>query len=111
MKRFAVRQWVILCVWVSLTGTALFAQQASAPPTEEHSAAQQDQKDQKDGTGVIPPGVKLLPQMPGPGAPTPYQFPSPCNIRIPITSLHSPLIMWCTAVRPMAGRSKEHRTR
>jgi hypothetical protein len=64
MKRFAVRQWLILLALVSLTGAAVFAQQAAAPPAEKHPAAQQDQKDQKDGTGVVPPGTKLDPQMP-----------------------------------------------
>jgi predicted Zn-dependent peptidase len=73
MKRFAVRQWLILFVLVSLTGAAVFGQQASTPPAEKHPAAQQDQQ---DGTGVVPPGVKLVPQMPGPDAPTPYHFPS-----------------------------------
>ena len=76
MKRFAVRQWLILFVMVGLTGAAVFAQQTSAPPAEKHPATQQDQKDQKDGTGVVPPGVKLVPQMPGSGTPTPYHFPS-----------------------------------
>jgi zinc protease len=76
MKRFAARQWLILFVLVSLTSAVVFGQQTSAPPAEKHPAAQQDQKDQKGGTGVVPPGVKLDPQMPGPGAPTAYHFPS-----------------------------------
>ena len=83
MKRFAVRQWLILFALVSLTGAAVFGQQTSAPPAEKHPATQQDQKDQKDGTGVIPPGVKLDPQMPGPGAPTPYHFPSAATKTLP----------------------------
>jgi zinc protease len=80
MKRFAVRQWLILFVLVSLTGAAVFGQQASTPPAEKHPAAQQDQQ---DGTGVVPPGVKLVPQMPGPGAPTPYHFPSAATKTLP----------------------------
>jgi len=83
MKRFAVRQWLILFVMVGLTGAAVFAQQTSAPPAEKHPATQQDQKDQKDGTGVVPPGVKLVPQMPGSGAPTPYHFPSAATKTLP----------------------------
>ena len=59
MKRFAVRQWLILFALVSLASAAVFGQQTSAPPAEKHPATQQDQKDQKDGTGVVPPGVKL----------------------------------------------------
>jgi zinc protease len=83
MKRFAVRQWLILFALVSLTSAAVSAQQTSAPPAEKHPATQQDQKDQKDGTGVVPPGVKLDPQMPGPGAPTPYHFPSAATKTLP----------------------------
>ena len=83
MKRFAVRQWLILFVLVSLTSAAVSGQQTSAPPAEKHPATQQDQKDQKDGTGVVPPGVKLDPQMPGPGAPTPYHFPSAATKTLP----------------------------
>ncbi|MGB0002570.1 MAG: pitrilysin family protein [Candidatus Acidiferrales bacterium] len=83
MKRFAVRQWLILFGLVSLTSTAVFGQQTSAPPAEKHPATQQDQKDQKDGTGVVPPGVKLDPHMPGPGAPTPYRFPSAATKTLP----------------------------
>jgi len=80
MKRFAVRQWLLLFALVSLTGAAVFGQQTSAPPAEKHTATQQDQK---DGTGVVPPGVKLVPQIPGPGAPTPYHFPSAATKTLP----------------------------
>jgi zinc protease len=83
MKMFAGRQWFIFCALVGLTGAAVFGQQASAPPTEKHPSQQQDQKEQKDGTGVVPPGVKLVPQMPGPGAPTPYHFPSAATKPLP----------------------------
>ncbi len=83
MKRFAVRQWLILFALLSLTGAAVFGQQSAAPPAEKHPASQQDQKDQKDGTGVVPPGVKLDPHMPGPGAPTPYHFPAAVTKTLP----------------------------
>ena len=73
MKRFAMRQWLVFCTLVALTGAAVAAQQAATPPAEKQPAAQQDQK---DGTGVVPPGVKLVPQMPGAGAPKPFHFPS-----------------------------------
>ncbi len=73
MKRFAMRQWLIFCTLVGLSGAAVSAQQAATPPAEKQPAAQQDQK---DGTGVVPPGVKLVPHMPGAGAPKPFHFPS-----------------------------------
>jgi len=37
------------------------------------SAAAQEQK---SGTGAVPPGVKLVPQMPAAGAPRPFNFPN-----------------------------------
>jgi zinc protease len=80
MKRFAVRQLLILFVLVSLPGAAMFGQQTSAPPAEKHPATQQDQK---DGSGVVPSGVKLVPQMPGPGTPTSYHFPSAATKTLP----------------------------
>jgi zinc protease len=73
MKRFAMRQWLIFCTLVALTGAAVSAQQTATPPAEKQPAAQQDQK---NGTGVVPPGVKLVPQMPGAGAPKLFHFPS-----------------------------------
>ena len=59
-----------------LVGAGPRATQALLLASRAHAAMQQDQKDQKDGTGVVPPSVKLDPQMPGPGAPTPSGKPS-----------------------------------
>jgi len=95
MKRFAIRQWLTVFAFLGLAGSAVFAQQTTTPPAESQPAAQQNQKDQKDGTGVVPPGVKLVPQMPGPGAPTPFPFPSaapkvlPNGLRVFVIADHS----------------------
>ncbi|MBZ5694110.1 MAG: insulinase family protein [Acidobacteriia bacterium] len=40
-------------------------------------------QDQKNGTGVVPPGVKLLPQMPTAGAPKAFHFPSAATRTLP----------------------------
>jgi zinc protease len=67
MKR-AINPWFLYFAAFVLAGTAALAQQASPPP-----AASQDQK---NGTGIVPPGVKLVPTMPAPGAPRPFNFPN-----------------------------------
>jgi zinc protease len=83
MKRFAIRHWLIFCALIGLAGATVSAQQTATPSAEKQPAAQQDQKDQKGGTGIVPPGVKLVPQMPGPGAPTPFHFPSAATKTLP----------------------------
>jgi zinc protease len=80
MKRFAIRHWLIFCALIGLAGAAVSAQQTVTAPAEKQPASQQDQK---DGTGIVPPGVKLVPQMPGPGAPTPFHFPSAATKTLP----------------------------
>jgi zinc protease len=47
---------------------------ASAQQPESPSASSQS-SGQKKGTGVVPSGVKLVPEMPAPGAPKPFNFP------------------------------------
>jgi zinc protease len=82
---------------IGLAGAAVLAQQTVTPPAEKQPTAEQkqaEQQDQKDGTGIVPPGVKLVPQMPGPGAPTPFHFPSaaaktlPNGLRVFVISDH-----------------------
>jgi zinc protease len=49
---------------------------------------------QKKGTGIVPPGVKLVPDMPGPGAPQRFEFPwaatktLPNGLRVFVVSDH-----------------------
>jgi zinc protease len=57
-------------------GPAVLAQDAS-------SAASQPSSGQKNGTGVVPSGVKLEPEMPAPAAPRPYQFPQAATKTLP----------------------------
>ena len=56
--RSAVRRWIFLPAAIALIGAAAAAQQK-----------------QENGTGVVPPGVKLAPEMPAPGALKKFQFP------------------------------------
>jgi zinc protease len=71
MIKRAVLLWIFLFVMAAFAGTATLAQQP-APAANPPNSTQQDQK---NGTGIVPPGVTLIPQMPAPGAPKPFQFP------------------------------------
>jgi zinc protease len=64
MKRGIIR-WAFLLAGIALAGAA-----APAPGQSKEAQA-----DQKNGTGVVPPGVKLAPEMPAPGTPKKFQFP------------------------------------
>lgn len=59
-----IKRWIFLLAAIAVTGAAASAQQPAPAPAE-----------QKSGTGVVPPGVKLVPEMPAPGAPKKFQFP------------------------------------
>jgi len=68
------RRWILLLAAISFAGTAGMGQQsAPAPATSAPDSAQQGQK---DGTGIVPPGVKLSAQMPAAGAPKAFHFPA-----------------------------------
>jgi zinc protease len=87
----ALYAWLPLCAAIALSVAPLSAQQAAKPPAEKQAAPQ---RDQKDGTGIVPPGVKLDSQMPAAGAPKPYHFPAaamktlPNGLRVFIVSDH-----------------------
>ncbi|HKS82935.1 MAG TPA: pitrilysin family protein [Candidatus Acidoferrales bacterium] len=49
------------------------AAQGTGAQSQEENAAP---KEQKGGTGIVPPGVKLAPEMPGAAAPKPFHFPN-----------------------------------
>jgi zinc protease len=72
MKRGIIR-WIFLLAAIARTGAPAEAQQPAAPPVASQS--QEGRANQKNGTGVVPPGVKLVPEMPAPGAPKKFQFP------------------------------------
>src|ERR1700675_2172981 len=74
MKR-AIKRWVFLLAITALGATAAMAQQPTATP----APANDTQKDKKAGSGTVPPGVKLAPEMPLAGAPKPFQFPEPAT--------------------------------
>jgi zinc protease len=69
MKR-AITRWILLPATFLFVGTAALAQQN--PPQASSPSAPSGQK---NGTGIVPPGVTLVPEMPAAGAPKPFNFP------------------------------------
>jgi predicted Zn-dependent peptidase len=82
MMRRMFHRGFLLCAATLVAAAAATAQQA-APATNQDAPATQAQKDQKEGTGVVPPGVKLVPQMPAGGAPRPFDFPEAVSKTMP----------------------------
>jgi len=75
--RNATKRWILLVPAAMLTMAAL-AQQTTPPEATgatQANPAPQGQQEQKSGTGIVPPGVKLVPEMPPAGAPRPFHFP------------------------------------
>ena len=96
---------------------AAFAPAANAqeqPPAAPRSQTEppSTQEPQK-ASGVVPPGVKLAPQMPGPGAPRPFHFPKaatktlPNGLRVFVVTDHSEPAIAARLVILSAGSIKD----
>src|SRR5215472_9725254 len=67
--------WALVLGLVFCTGRSLAARQSAASgaaPQENKTSGQS----QTSGTGIVPPGVTLSPQMPSAGAPRTFEFPT-----------------------------------
>lgn len=74
MKRVSERLFLLLAAFI-FAAAATPAQQ-TAPAAAPAAQAQAAPAAHADGTGIVPPGVKLVPQMPPVGAPRPFEFPA-----------------------------------
>ncbi len=108
MKRTARNSTLFAAAWI-LAATIASAQQA--PP--EHSSSSAASTDQKNGTGVVPPGVKLVPEMPAAGAPKPFNFPEAATktlangLRVFVVTDHSEPAVAARLVLMSAGTIKD----
>jgi zinc protease len=91
----ATKRWVLIPAAVALTGVLAFATLGQQPPPASTAPAASDAAAQKNGTGVVPPGVKLAQEMPAAGAPRPFHFPAaamktlPNGLRVFVITDHS----------------------
>jgi zinc protease len=76
--KYAFIRGMFLLAAAAICGAAAHARQAAQPsPTAAGPSSKQASPAPADkGTGIVPPGVKLVPAMPAAGAPKSFQFPS-----------------------------------
>jgi zinc protease len=107
MKRATNRSIFFIAAFL-LAASAAPAQQA--PPQASQPTAPADQK---NGTGIVPPGVKLMPEMPAAGAPTHFQFPQAATktlangLRVFVITDHSEPAVAASLVTLSAGSTKD----
>src|ERR1700735_4388057 len=75
----SARQFVLFGVSLAFVAAAATAQQAE-PALQRDSAPSSDQK---KGTGIVPRGVALVPQIPEAGASKPFSFPKAATKTLP----------------------------
>jgi zinc protease len=107
MKR-AINRSILFVGAFAFVAAAALAQQAAPPPSQPAAAP-----DQKNGTGVVPSGVKLVPEMPAPGAPTHFRFPQPATktlangLRVFVVTDHSEPAVAVSLETLSAGSTKD----
>jgi zinc protease len=90
MKRVMQRK-VVFCAWVLLFACAasmvsarrVAAQEGAAAPVPRGQESSENSQEPQQASGVVPPGVKLAPEMPGAGAPRPFNFPKAATKTLP----------------------------
>jgi zinc protease len=84
MKRAITRGILLLSVAALCLG-GLHARQAAQPSQAAAGSNSQQARPAgaENGTGVVPPGVKLVPAMPAAGAPKTFQFPTAATKTLP----------------------------
>ncbi|MGA7623615.1 MAG: pitrilysin family protein [Candidatus Acidiferrales bacterium] len=108
--------WILLLACVAVTSRAPIAaaqETTTAPPVSRGQEASESSQEPQKASGVVPPGVKLVPQMPGPGAPRPFNFPKaatktlPNGLRVFVVTDHSEPAIAARLVILSAGSIKD----
>lgn len=71
----AISRFMLFGAALAIAGTVATAQEP-APASQKSGVPSNDQK---NGTGIVPPGVTLVPQMPEAGVANPFLFPKPAT--------------------------------
>ena len=120
MKR-GMQRSVGFCVRLLLMASAMgmsfapcaVAQETTVPPVSRSQSVPESSQEPQKASGVVPPGVKLVPQMPGPGAPRPFDFPKaatkmlPNGLRLFVVTDHSEPAIAARLVILSAGSIKD----
>src|ERR1700728_618927 len=103
----ALVRWIFLMAAIAMLSSAALAQQPESPSASSQSS------EQKKGTGVVPPGVKLVPEMPAPGAPKQFNFPDAATktlangLRVYVVTDHSEPAVAVRLLMTSAGTVKD----
>ncbi len=104
--------WIPSLALLALVASAASAQQPESPSDEAPSSPEQ-QATEKNGTGIVPPGVKLVPEMPPAGAPREFLFPKAARktlangLRVFVVADHSQPALAAQLVILSAGSTKD----
>ena len=110
MKRTIQTSIILAAAWMLVAIPTLAQQNPPEQPTSPSASA-----DQKNGTGVVPPGVKLAPEMPAAGAPKEFHFPQAATktlangLRVFVVTDHSEPAVAARLVMMSAGTVKDPR--
>jgi zinc protease len=101
MKRVMSRSIILIAASIFAVATAAVAPIASARPQAGTSPVSRSETEPgssqgpQKASGIVPPGVKLAPEMPAPGAPRPFEFPKaafktlPNGLRVFVVTDHT----------------------
>ena len=84
-RKFGSAATIFAALLVAASAPSLHAPLQAAPRQTDapRQTSSQAAAAPKKGTGKVPAGVTLAPQMPAPGSPRPYQFPKPITKTLP----------------------------
>jgi zinc protease len=105
--------WILSLALIAIFTIAASAQQQPENPSEEAPSSPEQEAAQKNGTGMVPPGVKLVPQMPPAGAPREFLFPKAATktlsngLRVFVVADHSEPAVAVQLVILSAGSTKD----
>jgi zinc protease len=106
--KLAFKRLILVMTAIASTVAVTPAQQMAQQPSGTPASA-----DQKNGTGIVPPGVKLAPQMPAAGTERPFHFPLaamktlPNGLRVFVVTDHSQPSVAAQMVIMSAGSIKD----
>ena len=87
MKRATTQSIFLIAAAMFVAATAAFAPaaiaQQSAPPVSRSESTPSSSQEPQKASGIVPPGVKLVPEMPAPGAPRAFEFPKAASKTLP----------------------------
>src|SRR5271169_4062899 len=80
---FPMAAFLFAAVSAAFAPAAIARPQAAAPPVSRSESEASPSQGPQKASGIVPPGVKLAPEMPAPGSPRPFEFPAAATKTLP----------------------------